>query len=95
MKGHAGKQRGDLLRESFPSVLGKDVSEAICRWTCKPPCTAATTGAWVLLGFCTAPTVGQVVHCAISAGGVGAFAVYSGPGPPSRLLHQPHFDFQF
>lgn len=33
---------------------------------CKSPFTATILGTWALLGFWTAPTVGQVVHYTIS-----------------------------
>lgn len=36
-KGHIGEQRGGLLWESCSTVLGKDMSKAICKGSGNPP----------------------------------------------------------
>lgn len=48
-------------------MLGKEaVSQGGRRLICKSPSTAIITGPWILLGFWTVPTVGQVTHYTIS-----------------------------
>lgn len=82
-------RRGLFGGELPRSILGKEVvSKAV-----DAPHVVTVTWAEGLSGFPGAPAVMQALHCTVSGGHLGLLS--SGPGPPSHLFHEMHFDFRF